>query len=443
MKLPSVAIVGRPNVGKSSFLNRVVGRRVSIVHDRPGVTRDRVTVEVTRDERTFELTDMGGIGIVDEHKLDEDVELQIDAAITAADVLVFVTDARDGVTPLDQEVARILRRTAKPVVLVANKVDGEAHGLMAGEFHRLGLGEVFPASMIEPHGVEAVLDRVVAALPPKEEGEGPRKEGETLIALVGQRNAGKSTLTNAIAGTDRVIVSEVPGTTRDAIDVAVQFGNRTFTLIDTAGLQRNSRLDDSVEYYAQQRTLDSIRRADVVIHLIDATGDINMVDKKAADAVLTAHKPCIVAINKWDLAGATETEKFLDYIAKKLPALHFAPIIFTSAKEGLRIKQLVDLAFELHDQASARVPTSEVNKLVEAAAAVRGPRVSRGKSPRIFYATQVSSHPPWIVLFVNDPQLFKDEFKRFLENRFREALPFREIPIRISFRARQREDWTN
>jgi GTP-binding protein len=443
MKLPSVAIVGRPNVGKSSFLNRVVGRRVSIVHDRPGVTRDRVTVEVTRGERTFELTDMGGIGIVDEHKLDEDVELQIDAAITAADVLVFVTDSRDGVTPLDQEVARILRRTAKPVVLVANKVDGEAHGLMAGEFHRLGLGEVFPASMIEPHGLEAVLDRVVAALPPKEEGEGPRKEGETLIALVGQRNAGKSTLTNAIAGTDRVIVSEVPGTTRDAIDVAVQFGNRTFTLIDTAGLQRNSRLDDSVEYYAQQRTLDSIRRADVVIHLIDATGDINMVDKKAADAVLTAHKPCIVAINKWDLAGATETEKFLDYIAQKLPALHFAPIIFTSAKEGLRIKQLVDLAFELHDQASARVPTSEVNKLVEAAAAVRGPRVSRGKSPRIFYATQVSSHPPWIVLFVNEPQLFKDEFKRFLENRFREALPFREIPIRISFRARQREDWSN
>ncbi|MSR74759.1 MAG: ribosome biogenesis GTPase Der [Planctomycetes bacterium] len=439
MKLPSVAIVGRPNVGKSSFLNAAAGQRISIVHDRPGVTRDRIATELTYGDRTFDLIDMGGIGIVDDQALDEDVEVQIDAAITGADVILFVVDSRDGVTPLDKEVAETIRRTTKPHLLVANKVDGERHRVQAQEFYRLGLGEPLMISAIAPLGITDVLDKLIELLPPKAEDEAPRRTGETLIALVGQRNAGKSTLLNAVAGEDRVIVSEIPGTTRDAVDVQVRFGERSFTLIDTAGLQRNARLDDSVEYYSQLRTHESIRRCDVVLHLIDATKEISQVDKKAAESVLDAFKPTIIVINKWDLVGDIDTEKYLKYISEKLPPLHFVPVIFISAKERLRLRQLVDLAFELHDQSRHRVPTSEVNQLVEDSASVRGPRVTRGKYPKIYYATQVGVTPPWIVLFVNDPTLFKDDFRRFLENRFREALPFREIPIRISFRKRQRE----
>lgn len=438
MRLPSVAIIGRPNVGKSSLLNAIVGERISIVHDKPGVTRDRVAVEVEREDRVFEVVDMGGIGIVDEQNLDRDVEMQINAALAGADVLLFVADVRGGVMPLDAQVADIIRRQQKPFVFIANKVDSEKQRLLVDEFQSLGLGRPLEVSALERLGIHDVIEALVKALPEKKEGEAKTQEGETLIAIVGQRNAGKSTLINALAGQERVIVSEIPGTTRDAVDVRVTFGSRTFTAIDTAGMRKTSKLADSVEFYSQQRAHRSIERANVVVLLIDATKEISQVDKKIADAILEARKPCVLAINKWDLASEVDTGKYNDYLKTRLPLLHFAPVAFVSSKERVRLRQLVEIAFELHDQAAHRISTAELNRVVAAASRVRGPSVGRGKFPKIYFATQVGVQPPWLVLFVNEPELFKDDFRRFLENRFREAFPsFNEIPLRISFRPRK------
>lgn len=435
--LPVVAIIGRPNVGKSSFLNAAVGRRISIVHDKPGVTRDRIAAEMTRDGRTFELVDMGGIGIVDDHALDEEVEMQINAALASADVIVFIVDVRDGLTMLDEQVSDLLRRVEKPVLLLANKVDSDRHAMEVHTFEACGLGTPLATSAKQVLGISDALDRIVELLPEKHPSEQPTEEGETRIAFVGQRNAGKSTLLNALAGEERVIVSDIPGTTRDSVDVQVKFGDRFFTAIDTAGIRKKNRLADSIEYYSQVRALETIEKADVVLHLIDSTQTISQVDKKIADAVQRAHKPCVLVINKWDLAeDSVVTEKYLDYLGQQLPLWHFAPVVFISAKNGVRLRETVDVAFDLHDQGSHRVSTPDLNKVVERAREIRGPRVSRGKYPRVYYATQVGTNPPWIVLFVNDPALFKDDFRRFLENRFREAFPFEEVPIRISFRKR-------
>lgn len=437
MSLPLVAIVGRPNVGKSSLLNAVVGERVAIVHDMPGVTRDRLARPVRHRERWFSLVDMGGIGIVDEQKLDESIEMQINAALQAASVVLFVLDSRDGVTPLDREVADLIRRGRQPYVLVANKVDSERHRLLVGELEALGLGRPLEVSALQVLGIQDLLDAIVDALP---EGAGrvaPPAEGETRIALAGQRNAGKSTLLNALAGEERVIVSEIPGTTRDSVDVQVRFGDRTFTAIDTAGMRKERKLKDSIEFYSQVRARESIERADVVLLLIDARAEVSQVDKKIADIVLSNRKPCVLVVNKWDLAEHVDTRDYVRYLESRLPLFHFAPVVFVSAKERTRLRELVDVAFSLHDQARFRVGTPELNRVVAKAAAVRGPRVSRGKYPKIYFATQVGVSPPWIILFVNDPVLFKDDYKRFLENRFREAFGFKEIPLRISFRERR------
>jgi GTP-binding protein len=437
MSLPSVAIVGRPNVGKSSLLNALVGERVSIVHDRPGVTRDRVAAEIEHGGRRFEVVDMGGIGAADEPGLEADVELQIQAGLAGADVLLFTVDVRAGCLPRDEELARALRQTGKPALVVVNKVDGERQELLVHDFARLGLGVPRAVSAVEGFGLRDLMEAVVGLLPAPRPEEAEARDGGTRIAVVGQRNAGKSSLVNALAGETRVIVSELPGTTRDAVDVKVQRGARTFTLVDTAGMRKRSRLADSVEFYSQQRALRAVQRAHVVIHVVDACREISQVDKKLADAVLRAFKPCILAINKWDLAEGVEPEAYLRYLGDRLPLLHFAPVLFVSAARGDRLAELLDTAFDLHEQARRRVPTAEVNRLIAEAAQVRGPRVGRGQDPKILFATQVRTDPPWIVLFVNDPELFSDDFRRFLENRLRAALPFPEIPIRISFRERR------
>jgi GTPase len=436
VRRPAVAIVGRPNVGKSSLLNAVCGERISIVDPTPGVTRDRVTTIVRHAERTFELIDTGGVGIVDRDDLEADVEQQINAAVVAADLVLFVFDVQDGLTGLDREAADLLRKSGKPILLVANKVDHEKYENAANEGFELGVGEALLVSAKFELGISDLRDAIVARLPEPEEGE-VGDDGLLKIAIVGQRNAGKSTLLNALLGEERMIVSEVPGTTRDSVDVRVEMGGRTFLAIDTAGARKGSRVADSVEFYSQVRSEKAVERADMVILLIDATKEVSQVDKMVADWILRGRKCCVIAVNKWDLAASMSTSEYLHYLETRLPLLHYAPVVFLSAKDRVRVDELFKTAFDVYDQASTRVSTSDVNKVIEKAMEIRGPRLAKGRYPKVFYGTQVGTNPPWFVLFVNEPDAFKDDFRRFLENRFRGAFGFGEVPVRISFRKRE------
>ncbi|MCB9834223.1 MAG: ribosome biogenesis GTPase Der [Planctomycetes bacterium] len=438
MSLPTIAIVGRPNVGKSSYLNAVVGRRVSIVEPTPGVTRDRVTVEVEHGDRRALLMDTGGIGVVDEMRLDQDIEHQIELALDIADVLIFVVDGREGVTPLDQRVARRLRKLEKPVILAANKLDHPGKDILAAEFYRLGMGEVVPLSAQEGIGVMDLLDRAFKLLPEPEgmtdfgfDPEVPR------IALVGKRNVGKSTFINQVAGTERVIVSDIAGTTRDAVDVPVDYKGRRFIAIDTAGIMKKNRVGSSIDFYSQARSEAAIRRADIILFLIDPATDLSQVDKKIAMQVVEQGKPCVLVINKWDSAGERiSTEEYMEYLELKLPGLHFAPVVFISAREGFNVDKAIDVAFDLHRQAQLRVGTGELNRVLEAAFERRRPGGKTGYKAKIFYGTQVDRSPPTFVVFVNDPSLFPGNYQRYVENRLREAFKFDEIPVQVFFRSR-------
>lgn len=431
-----MCIVGRPNVGKSSLLNAVFGSRVSIVDPTPGVTRDRVSVDVRRDGRCFELVDTGGVGVVDRDDLADDVERQINAAIAGADVVLFVLDAQEGLTSLDRTAAELLRRSGKPLLLVANKVDHEKWEADAAEFGVLGVGEPILVSAKFGVGIDDLVGSVAAALPPLTPEEEAFSTDGMRVCIVGQRNAGKSTLLNALLGEERVIVSDVPGTTRDTVDVRADHRGRPFVCVDTAGVRKQNKVQDSVEFYSQARSRKAVERAHVAIFLIDSTKDVSQVDKLVADWILENRKPCVLAINKWDLAERVDTDKYLKYLSSRLPMLHYAPVVFLSAKDRVRVDELFDVAFELYEQAGARVSTGELNRAITKAAEVRGPRVSSGHHPKIYYGTQVGVHPPYFVLFVNDATMFKDEYRRYLETRLRDAFDFNEVPLRISFRER-------
>jgi GTPase len=436
MARPSVCIVGRPNVGKSSLLNALYGERVSIVDPTPGVTRDRVSVDVKTEGRCFELVDTGGVGIVDRDDLAADVEMQINAAIAGADVVVFVADVQEGVAALDREAATLLRKAGKPVVFALNKTDHEKWEPHAGEFAALGLDAPVMVSAKHGAGLGDLTDAIVAKLPPVTPEEEAFTSDEMRICIVGQRNAGKSTLLNALLGENRVIVSALPGTTRDSVDVRATHRGKPFVCVDTAGVRKQNKVQDSVEFYSQARSRKAVERSHVAIFLIDAEKDVSQVDKLVAEWLLENRKPVVLAVNKWDLAERIDTEKYLKYLASRLPLLHYAPVVFLSAKDRVRVDELFDVAFELYEQAGVRVGTGDLNRVIQKAAEVRGPRVSRGKHPKIYYATQVAVHPPYFVLFVNDPLMFKDEYRRYLESRLRDAFGFHEIPLRISFRER-------
>ncbi|MBL8861467.1 MAG: ribosome biogenesis GTPase Der [Planctomycetes bacterium] len=437
-KLPRVVIVGRPNVGKSTLTNRMCGSRVSIVEPTAGVTRDRVAVpaelRTARERRWVEVVDTGGIGIVDRDDLGPLVEEQIRRALATADVVLWLVDARDGITPLDEDVARRLRGLARPLILVANKAESRAHQWDAGEFHRFGVSDgPYAISAQNGEGLDELYTRVLELLPPEEEFAEPAAAPVMRLAVVGQRNAGKSTLINALAQEQRMIVSEVPGTTRDSVDVLFERDGQSFVAIDTAGVRRKRSIQDAIEFYSDARSHRSIRRADVVILLFDVTKPMSGIDKDLARYCLDHHKPVILGANKWDLAQGHTPEEFRRYIDAELPQLDFAPIAFLSARDGKGVEETLELALELFDQAQRRVTTGELNRVLEQALEGRGPSAG-GHAVRIRYATQAEVRPPTFVLFVNDKTLLNKDSIRYLQNRIREELPFPEIPVRIVLR---------
>ena len=436
MSIPSVAIIGRPNVGKSSLLNAMARRRISIVEETAGVTRDRVSFFIKWREREFELVDTGGIGLVDQTVLMKHISSQIEVAMEAADLVLFVVDAKSGLTPMDTEVAGKVRRLGKPVILCVNKVENRRDEFEAEEAHSLGFGTPFPISAKEVIGITEVMDEILERLTFPEEDE---SEYGIKFAIVGKRNAGKSTLVNLLAGEERVIVSEIPGTTRDAVDVRFERNGKIMTAIDTAGLRKKTRVQDAIELFSLARSERSVRRADVVYLMFDMTGPISQVDKKLAAFVAQNFKPCIMLGNKLDLAleAGKNPAQWEAYIRQQLPLLHYAPIAFISAKEDANVEATLSLGEELHEQASRKIGTAELNKALQLALQQNAPH-SKGKRPKLFYATQTEVNPPTILVFVNEPMLFTGQYDRYLQNWLRKSFDWKEIPLRLDYRKRDK-----
>ena len=393
--------------------------------------------------RVIELVDTGGYGIEDSQNLTAEIEAQITRGVAKASVILFIVDAQSGVVPLDYRCAQLLRviNPKAPVILIANKVDGEEWEPAAFDATRLGMGNPLCISATTRHNIEN-LRRAIASRIDFEafaaSARDPRDEG-MLLAVVGKRNAGKSSFVNALAQEERVIVSEVEGTTRDSVDVRFEMDGKPFTAIDTAGLRKRKSVQDDIEYYSHHRSLRSVRRSDVCLLVIDATTPVSMVDKQLAGECVEHFKPVVILVNKWDLVEKQHTqEEYAEYLGKSLKGLEFAPIVFTSAKHGQGVREAVGVALELYEQAGSRVSTSELNRLVEAILLERPPHAKGGARPRVYYTTQQAVHPPTVICFVNNPDLFEGNYARFMANRFREELPFPEVPFKLIFRARSK-----
>jgi len=434
MAVPVVAIVGRPNVGKSSLFNCLAGKRIAIVDPTAGVTRDRVSTLIPLDDdRYFELFDTGGMGIQDVDNLTQQIEGQIQQAIEQAHLVLFVVDIRDGIAPLDQHVAERLRAANKPVMLLANKCDVPELEPQANEFYRLGYGDVMPISAHHRRGREKLMAAIQERLP--EVVETP-KPVAMKIAIVGRRNTGKSTFINCLAQSERMIVSEVPGTTRDSVDVAFERDGLSFIAIDTAGVRRKKSLADDVEFYSMARAERSIRRADVVLLFLDAAEPISKVDKQLAEYILDQNKPAIFVANKWDLMKPLPTSKFADYVHKTFPSLDFMPISFITAKDNRNVYATLNLAQTMYKQAQTRITTGELNRVLQMALESSPPPMRQNRRAKVYFATQVSVTPPTIVLFTNGPELFDNTYQRYLLKTFRDHLPFNDIPIKMYLRNR-------
>ena len=438
MRVPKVVIVGRPNVGKSSVFNWVIGHRMAIVDPTAGVTRDRNSYLMEVGDRYFELIDTGGMGVDDVDGLTDQVEAQITSAIEDADVMVFMVDGHTGQAPLDNLVADYIRdhnRRRVPILLVVNKCDNDRREQeAAAEFFQYGYDPILVSAKANRHR-QRLINCLLDVLP-ENTGE-PPKNVEMKIAVVGKRNAGKSTFINHLAQSERMIVSEVPGTTRDSVDVRFEHDGKSFLAIDTAGVKRKRAIADSIEFYSFTRAQRTVRRADVVLFFIDPTTRISKVDKQLANYVMEQHKPCIFVINKWDLyAAKTATGSFDEYLDSTFPTLYFAPRVFTTATTGRNVKRLIDLAQQLFKQANERVTTGELNRVFNLAIERNAPPVRQNRRPKIFYVTQVGTNPPTLVLFCNAPKLFEPTYQRYLLNVCREELPFKEIPIKLYFRKR-------
>ncbi len=442
MSVPKVAIVGRPNVGKSSIMNWLAHKRVSVVDPMAGVTRDRVTYLMHVDDRYFELIDTGGIGIVDVGELTEEVDTQIRIALEQADVIMFVVEGPAGITALDQEVSRRLWKIDKPKLLVVNKCDSPKVDRDIAEFHRMADAPMITISVKGNRNQDELLQAILQTLPEPDESEA--EEGECLdevpelkLAIVGRRNVGKSTFINQLADDDRVIVSEIPGTTRDSIDVRFQMDGKAFVAIDTPGVRKRKSLANNVEWYGLARAKRSIRRANVVLMFFDCLETVSKVDKQLVGEIFDEHKPCIFVVNKWDLAPAeTSTTDWAEYLFKNFSHMRHVPVCVVTAKDGRNTKRLINLAQSVYKQSRFRAKTGELNKLIRAAIKNAPPPTRMNRMARILFATQVSTEPPTIVIKCNAAELFDEDYKRYLLGVLRERLPFKEVPIKLYFRSK-------
>ncbi len=443
MSVPQVVIVGRPNVGKSSLLNWLAGVRIAIVDDQPGVTRDRVTYLMCHDDRFFELVDTGGMGIADMDNLTRHIEDQINLAIDSASVILFAVDTREGMLPLDQDVARRLRSVNVPIILIANKADDEKLDMQADEFYRLGSGKPLRVSTRQNRNRAVLLNMIVSKLPPplEDEAEEGAVEPEMKVAIVGRRNVGKSTFINTLVNAPRMIVSEIPGTTRDSVDVRFELDGKPFVAIDTPGIRRAKSRQSDIDFYGTHRAQRSIRRADVVFMFFDATQRISKVDKQLCDYIAQQYRPCILVVNKWDqLVMSTPTARWVRYLNEAFGTMRYAPIGFITGQTGKNVKALLNHGQMLFKQSRSRVSTGQLNRMVRDAVRQNPPPHAQNRQPKIYYATQVGIQPPTIVLFVNDPRLISKPYQRYLLGKFREKLSFDEVPIKLYLRRRHPAD---
>ena len=440
MSKPIVAIIGKPNVGKSTFFNYLAGSRISIVQDTPGVTRDRVYADTNWRGRNFTLIDTGGIEPDSEDIILSQMREQANLAIQMADVIIFLTDIRQGVTAADKEIALMLKKSGKPIVLVCNKADNfEKERQEIYEFYNLGIGEPFPISATNAIGIGDVLDEIYEKFPPKQEGE--EDDDIIKVAVIGKPNVGKSSLINKILGQNRAIVSNIAGTTRDAIDTPFENETGKYILIDTAGVRKKSKVTESIEKFSIMRTLLAIERADVCLMMIDAQEGVTDQDAKIAGEAHEAGKGIIIVVNKWDAIEKENgtLENYRKKIYEKLSYLSYAPVIFISAKTGQRVPKLFELIHQVAEENSKRISTSVLNQVINEAIAMVQPPTDKGKRLKILYGTQASTKPPTFVIFVNNKELFHFSYERYLINQFRKEFGLQGTPVRIMVREKGEE----
>lgn len=437
MKIPQVVIVGRPNVGKSSIFNWLAGRRLAIVDDMAGVTRDRMSHLIELNDRFFELVDTGGMGIIDSDNLTDQIEEQIAQGIESADVILFIVDTKTGLTPLDQEVAKRLRYVDTPIICVANKTDSESLDVQADEFYRLGRGKLVVSSVKANRNKALLEEMILERLPPPLE-EQDIEEPVMKMSIVGRRNVGKSTFVNTLAQAERMIVSEVPGTTRDSVDVRFQMDGKEFIAIDTPGLRKAKTASKSnIDFYGTHRAKRSIRRADVVLLFFDAAQPISKVDKQLCGYISEQYKPCIFVVNKWDLYHRkVPTEKWVKYLRDTFPSMWHVPIAFVTATTGKNSKALMNHAQMLFKQSLSRIATPQLNRIISEAMERHPPPLLHHRRPKIYYCTQVGNQPPTIVLMCNNPKAFPPTYRRYLLGVLRDQLEFGEVPIKLYLKRR-------
>lgn len=448
----NVAIIGRPNVGKSALFNRLVGRKIAIVHDQPGITRDRISAICERGARPFTVWDTGGVLGAGETELTVQVRRAVDEALNESDLLLFIVDAHDGLTPVDEELARMLRKSRKPVVLVVNKIDNDKHEPLAADFDSLGFEKSVSISAEHNRGMLDLLDEIDRALPASAEIEsrGSRIEHRLRIAIIGRPNVGKSSFINAIVQSERAIVSELPGTTRDSIDIAYKRDGEQLLFIDTAGIRRRGKLSSSVEVFSVMRAERSIRRADLCFLIVDLTSGVTAQDKRIAGLIQEAGKAALIVLNKWDLVkpkrgGAQTIRDLVTDVRERIFFLDYAPALIASARTGENVERLFGMIDQIERASKTRVGTGVLNRLMRAAFAANPPPLVKGKRLKLFYAAQASGsqdrklQPPEFVLFVNDPRLLPRTFARYLEASIRKQIPLPGLPIILTLRARSKK----